>query len=205
MSYNKELVENRLSQWESYLAGYSLPAWDSLPNLELYMDQVIVLLTQYLEFLPYEENEDKVITSSIINNYVRMKVMPPPIKKRYSRVHIAYLIIICTLKQSLNISYIQKMLPLGLKDDEVKQLYNDFVSKHKTVTFYFLDQINAVSKPVLNPSGAADYTADSLVLTSAIASNLYKLLTERLVMLQSQDTEDNADDKENKDKEKKDK
>lgn len=200
MPYDKELVDNKLCQWESCLASYSLPTWDSLPNLELYMDQVIVLLTQYLEFLPYEENEDKIITSSIINNYVRMKVMPPPVKKRYSRVHIAYLIIICTLKQSLSISHIQKMLPLGLKDEEVKQLYNDFVSKHKSVTLYFLDQINTVSKPALNPSGVSDYTVDSLVLTSAIASNFYKLLTERLVMMQNHVNDSKTDNKEKKDK-----
>lgn len=200
MPYDKELVVNELSQWESYLAGYSLPTWDSLPNFELYMDQIIVLLTQYLEFLPHEENEDKVITSSIINNYVRMKVMPPPVKKKYSRVHIAYLIIICTLKQSLSISHIQKMLPLGLKDEEVQQLYNDFVSRHKSVTLYFLDQINSFSKPVLNQSSMSDYTVDNLVLTSAIASNLYKLLTERLVMLQDQDNEDKTHDKDKNDK-----
>jgi len=200
MPYDKDLVVNELSQWESYLAGYSLPTWDSLPNFELYMDQIIVLLTQYLEFLPHEENEDKVITSSIINNYVRMKVMPPPVKKKYSRVHIAYLIIICTLKQSLSISHIQKMLPLGLKDEEVQQLYNDFVSRHKSVTLYFLDQINSFSKPVLNQSSMSDYTVDNLVLTSAIASNLYKLLTERLVMLQDQDNEDKTHDKDKNDK-----
>ena len=40
-----------------------------------------------------------------------MKVMPPPVKKRYSRVHLAYLVMICTLKQSLSISCIQRMLP----------------------------------------------------------------------------------------------
>lgn len=200
MTYDKKLVENELCQWKSYLAGYSLPTWDSLPNFELYMDQIIVLLTQYLEFLPHEGNEDKVITSSIINNYVRMKVMPPPVKKKYSRVHIAYLIIICTLKQSLSISHIQKMLPLGLKDAEVQQLYDDFVSRHKSVTLYFLDQINSFSKPVLNQSGMSDHTVDSLVLTSAIASNLYKLLTERLVILQDQDNDDKAYDKDKNDK-----
>ncbi len=205
MTYNKELVDNRLNQWKNCLAGYSLPTWDSLPNLELYMDQVIVLLTQYLEFFPNDKSEDKVITASIINNYVRMKVMPAPVKKRYSRIHIAYLIIICTLKQTLNISHIQKMLPLGLKEDEVKLLYNDFVSRQKTVTLYFLDQINTFSNPVPDPNGTTDYEVDSLILTSAIASNLYKLLTESLVTLQNQDSEDKSKAVGTKEKEKKDK
>ena len=98
----------RLSEWLDKLERFDLPDWDSLPQLDLYMDQVILLLTQYLS--PLERyGEEKAITASIINNYVRMKVMPPPVKKRYSRVHLAYLIIICTLKQSLSISCIQRM------------------------------------------------------------------------------------------------
>ena len=83
----------RLSEWLDKLERFDLPDWDSLPQLDLYMDQVILLLTQYLS--PLERyGEEKAITASIINNYVRMKVMPPPVKKRYSRVHLAYLIII---------------------------------------------------------------------------------------------------------------
>ena len=80
----------RLSEWLDKLERFDLPDWDSLPQLDLYMDQVILLLTRYLS--PLERyGEEKAITASIINNYVRMKVMPPPVKKRYSRVHLAYL------------------------------------------------------------------------------------------------------------------
>ena len=100
----------RLAQWLRGLENFDLPDWDDLPQLDLYMDQVILLLTRYLA--PLERGGDeKTITASIINNYVRMKVMPPPVKKRYSRVHLAYLVMICTLKQSLSISCIQRLLP----------------------------------------------------------------------------------------------
>ena len=93
------------------------------------MDQVIVLLTRYLDYLLYDASTDTVITASTINNYVRMKIMPPPVKKRYSRLHLAYLIIICIMKQSLNIAYVQKMIPIGIDEEEVKRIYNDFVNK----------------------------------------------------------------------------
>ena len=121
----------RLSEWLDKLERFDLPDWDSLPQLDLYMDQVILLLTRYLS--PLERyGEEKAITASIINNYVRMKVMPPPVKKRYSRVHLAYLIIICTLKQSLSISCIQRMLPEDHGEEAARALYEAFVRQYRS-------------------------------------------------------------------------
>ena len=70
-------VARRLAAWEESRKAFDLPDWESLPRLGLYMDQVILLLTQYLGPLSRGE-ENKPITASIINNYVRLKVMPPP-------------------------------------------------------------------------------------------------------------------------------
>ena len=81
------------------LAARKLPRWEELPDLDLYMDQVLSLIHRYLG---REESPDgKVLTSSMVNNYVKMRLMPAPEKKKYSRVHLAYLIAICVLKTSL--------------------------------------------------------------------------------------------------------
>lgn len=173
----------RLSAWLEGLEKFDLPDWDSLPQLDLYMDQVILLLTRYLS--PMERyGEEKAITASIINNYVRMKVMPPPVKKRYSRVHLAYLIIICTLKQSLSISCIQRMLPEDHSEEAVQALYTDFVRQYRTAVRFLCslppsgDQMeDGVRLPAayhLPPEG-------ELVTTSAILSTLSKSLTEFLL------------------------
>ena len=114
MTYDKALVAGKLRRWEKYLEQYHLPAWDQIPNFGLYMEQVILLLRQYLDYLPPELKEEEFITSAAINNYVRTKIMPEPMKKRYYRVHIAYLLVICTLKQGLRIALIQRVLPRGL-------------------------------------------------------------------------------------------
>lgn len=111
------MLRQQLKAWEGRMLSFSLPAWEALPELELYMDQVILLLSRYLSFpLSGESGEDKVITASIVNNYVRMKVMPPPVKKKYGRVHLAYLLVFCTLKQSLSIASIQRLLPMGIDE-----------------------------------------------------------------------------------------
>ncbi|WP_288153450.1 DUF1836 domain-containing protein, partial [uncultured Sharpea sp.] len=56
--------------------------WQELPDFDLYMDQVIGLIEKSLSFLKLNE-DDKVVTSTMINNYVKAKLVTPPIKKKY--------------------------------------------------------------------------------------------------------------------------
>ena len=70
-------VAERLAAWEASLKDFRLPDWESLPQLGLYMDQVILLLRQYLGPLSRSE-EDKPITASIINNAGKKEIQPGP-------------------------------------------------------------------------------------------------------------------------------
>lgn len=191
MCNEKETIIRRLAQWMEDLGQFDLPDWDNLPQLDLYMDQVILLLTRYLAPLDRGADE-RTITASIINNYVRMKVIPPPVKKKYSRVHIAYLVMICTLKQSLSISCIQRMLPEDHSEAAVRQLYTEFVRQYRS-SIDFLRRIPLQGgDAVLAGSRLLPEDGGSLVTTSAILSTLSKALTEFL--LQSDEPEDDDDD-----------
>ena len=185
MDYDKELVARKLRRWEKFLKKYKLPSWEELPTLELYMDQVIVLLSQYLSFLPRDEHSDKVITASIINNYVRMRIIPPPVKKKYSKIHMAYLIMICILKQSLNISYVQSIIPIGLDESQVKAIYDGFAEKLGDISAAFVDSIRVSAADILDSDNHDPMAVNSFVVETAIISNLYKLLTEKLVNLKN--------------------
>ncbi|MCI9056596.1 MAG: DUF1836 domain-containing protein [Oscillospiraceae bacterium] len=120
----------RMREWARGLEKFALPDWEGLPQLELYMDQIIILLTEYLAPVSRGQ-EERAITASIINNYVRMKIVPPPVKKKYSRVHIAFLVVICTLKRSLSISSIQRLLPEDRTEESVRAFYNGFVRQYR--------------------------------------------------------------------------
>ena len=170
----------RLAEWEASLQKFHLPDWDSLPQLGLYMDQVILLLTQYLGPLSRNE-EDKPITASIINNYVRLKVMPPPVKKKYSRVHLASLIIICVLKQSLSISDIQRMFPQDHSEEAICLLYGDFVRQYRKVSGAFARQVQTTE-------GLCAAGGKELILTAAVISSLAKDMTEFLLRSEEQET-----------------
>ena len=185
MFYNKKLVAEKLRSWERYLLDYSLPSWNELPTFDLYMDQVIGLLIEYLDYLPHEDDYEKIVTPSAVNNYVRMKIMPAPNKKKYSRVHMAYLIMICTLKQSLNISIVRKMIPLDITEEEVRTIYSDFVQKHKAATYVFIEQIRRAAIHVLDPEDTDENPVGSFVSTVAVISGFSKLLTEKVTRLQN--------------------
>lgn len=186
MEVTKELLAAKLLRWEKYMLNYDLPTWAELPDLELYMDQVVALVTRYLDILPQANLTDTVITPSTINNYVRMKVMPAPVRKKYTKVHLAYLNLICLLKQTLTLAEIQILLPLNLEEAEVQTIYDSFVSRIHDTSRFFIDQVKEEAKCVLEPgSGAAKAkTAEELMLTTAVSSMLYRLLATKLLNLQ---------------------
>lgn len=104
------------------LNARKIPLWNELPELDLYMDQVIVLMEKHLNI----SKKDKIITPSMINNYVKLGIIPPPLKKKYSKTHIAYLIIICSLKQVMPIPDIKILIDEKLKNSSIEELLNEY-------------------------------------------------------------------------------
>lgn len=181
--YNSKLITGKLLRWQNYLNKHFLPEWEDIPSLGLYMDQVITLISQYLSFLP-ANTEDQVITASAINNYVRMKIMPAPEKKKYYRIHIAYLIMICSLKQSLSISDIQRIIPAVLSENEIKDAYNDFVSQYTGSIQIFVDLVEQQTKNIFEETGDIDGNVNSFVLLTAVIANFSKIITTKMLDLQ---------------------
>ena len=180
MRSDQDTIMERMTRWAEGLEQFDLPDWDSLPQLDLYMDQVILLLTRYLTPID-RDAEEKFVTASIINNYVRMRVIPPPVKKRYSRIHLAYLVVICTLKQSLSISCIQRLLPEEHSEEAARQLYTEFVSQYRRSTGFLRELPLSNGLPVVGDGKLLTGGGGSLVTTSAILSTLAKALTEHLL------------------------
>lgn len=182
MAYDEALIRQKLDRWQHYMERYRLPAWEELPDMELYMDQVLLLVERYLDLIPHDA-KNPVVTASAVNNYVRLKVMPAPVRKRYSRRHLACLIMIVALKQSLTLAEIQSILQEDNSDEAMRQIYNDFVQKMTSTTELFIGQVRAAADQALQPEN--ENGGASLVLTSAVSSMLYKLLTAKLTGLQA--------------------
>ena len=113
------------------LKNGSIPLWDGLPELELYMDQVMTLLNRYYSVIRGAE-DDEAITKNMINNYVKMKAVPAPVRKKYSRKHLACLLMVCVMKQVFSISLIKSAMPDPDDEEGIKDVYNAFVRNLKT-------------------------------------------------------------------------
>ena len=188
MEYDRELIAHKLQRWDKFITDYHLPDWDSIPDFGLYMDQVIVLLEQYLSFIPAPVGgKERFVTSSTINNYVRLKIMPAPEKRKYHRIHIAYLIMICTLKQSLRLSMLQTLLPGDLAEEDVKKAYAAFALRHQRCAKYFIEQVRLTAAAMFDREVTTELNVrdtPEMIVSAAILSGFTNLFAEKLMLLE---------------------
>jgi len=84
---------------------------NDIPNIELYMDQVTTFMDEKLRYtVRTGESEEKILTKTMINNYAKNDLLPPPYKKKYSREHMMVLIFVYYFKSFLTINDIQILL-----------------------------------------------------------------------------------------------
>ena len=178
------IVSKKEKKFEDYfkIVKHKIPYWDELPEIELYMDQVIVLMEKYLSFHKTDENT-KIITNSMINNYVKLGIMPAPVKKKYSREHIAYLIIICTLKQALPISDIKDLIELRVKRSSIEETLNFFSDLYDSV----FNTVIAIGKKfsLRNPT-EEDFFSDTAIFM-AIGSSGSKYIASQIAEMNKKD------------------
>lgn len=87
---------------------FHLPRFAEIPPIALYMDQVLAYVEACLR--PLVATDEKLLTSSMVNNYVKQGMVPVPQAKRYTARHIAHLIVICLMKRSFSMPDIRTML-----------------------------------------------------------------------------------------------
>ena len=119
-------IKKSLENWLNELNNFSFKNYEELPNIDLYMDQVVTFLDKQL-YIFQNNTLDKQITSSMINNYVKGEVLPSPISKKYNREHLALIEEICTLKQVLSIADVKQIEDDRYKDASSKgEIFNEF-------------------------------------------------------------------------------
>lgn len=104
---------------------FSYPKWEDIPNIDLYLDQVLLYVNQVCA--PISPDKEKGLTASMVNNYVKHGYLTKPDKKKYQRKHIARLIAITTLKSVFSIQEIAQTLNTLQTQASSDQLYDAFV------------------------------------------------------------------------------
>lgn len=186
MNFDDELLlEQRYTLICEKLAAHKLPRWESFPDIELYMDQVVAVMEKALELYNKGGSEEsKLITPSIINNYVKLKIIPAPHKKRYNREHLAYLVMICILKQTLAISSIVKIIETNLESKSIKELYNEFCSIYENVIPFVNMGENFIEDDTQSEFEVLEKSDDmnGFILKSAILSTAGKFICEEMLL-----------------------
>ena len=108
---------------------------DDIPDIELYMDQVTTFMDNRLKNAARNPEVDKILTKTMINNYAKNDLLPPPVRKKYSREHMLLLIFIYYFKGILSIRDIQTVLkPItdrffaGNEGLKLETIYNEVFS-----------------------------------------------------------------------------
>lgn len=111
---------------------------EDIPDIELYMDQVTTFMDSKLRATSRYPGDDKILTKTMINNYAKNNLLPPPVKKKYSKEHILMLIFIYHFKGFLSINDIQALMhPLAEryfqkgKDFNLENIYEEVFSMEK--------------------------------------------------------------------------
>jgi len=159
------------------LLKYHCPRWNELPEIELYVDQVVTMLQNNLITL-MKDKEVPVVTASMINNYVKQGVLEAPVKKKYNKKHLAYLFVICMFKRMMSISEIGESISIIQKIYSPEDAYN-----------LFCNEIEKALKTNLTPEGKTENIlaetdvrelATLRAMANAFASSV---LVDRLILL----------------------
>ncbi|ASZ08362.1 MULTISPECIES: DUF1836 domain-containing protein [Enterococcus] len=177
-----EKMREQLVAWGTDIETFRLPRWEELPDLELYMDQVITLIDRYLSPIIQGEKHP-LLTSSMVNNYVKQGLIPAPIKKRYNKRHVAFLIAITTLKQVLTIPEIKDGILFQGKVIGIREAYNLFCEEQEAAIHLISQQAQGKEQAplILNQTMAVEMIA----VKTATLSFALKLLAEKTIMLET--------------------
>lgn len=158
-----------------------MPRWNELPNVDLYLDQVVTFTNSSLNSFILSsvsnssKTENQVLTKTMINNYVKNKLIEPPKKKKYSKVQLAKLFVICILKQVYSMNDIKDLINIALQHSDIKIAYNSFCDQFEEAllcTYRRKDYIDNYSKDDTN----------KYLLKSVLLSCCYTIYTQNFLL-----------------------
>ena len=188
-------INQSLEKWLNDLNNFSFKDYENLPDLELYMEQVINYLERELDIFK-TSTLDMQIKSSMINNYVKGEVVSAPIAKKYNREHLALIQEVCTLKQVLSIAEVKQVIDERYKKNDIvnADVFNKFKDlvneKNNDAILYTKELLKNIDENNLN-----DLT--DLAVNLAITANAYISISKRILFLQKLYENDLANKKTN--------
>lgn len=168
-----------LYEFSKTMSRIKLIRWNELPYFPIYCDQLLQIVNDELSFMQSDDENEKLITKSMVNNYVKWGMIPKPVKKKYEKLHIASVIAITMLKQIMPISKITEgiQLQINLQGDE--RAYNAFCEVfEESIRIVFLPILDELNPYVLQER---KFEYDMLAISTITTALSSKLLTEKII------------------------
>ncbi|HAX73379.1 MAG TPA: hypothetical protein DCY20_07635 [Firmicutes bacterium] len=158
------------------IINFHCPRFSELPKISLYKDQVILYIEEVLKPLNVDPTE-KLLTSTMINNYVKQKVVSPPLNRRYNEKHIAYLIIVCLLKQVYSLTEICEMINTQIDTYPTEKAYDFFCLEFERAL-----KIVFSTREDIEPNSASKMTLETELARSTAYSVAHKIFVQKYLM-----------------------
>ncbi len=171
-------IKNELSNFSNTLGQYATESWTQFPGIDLYMDQVVTYLEKLLKLFDTDAS-GKVITSSMVNNYVKEGYLKRPVNKKYDRVQLVTLYIMSMLKPILPIPLIAGSLS-NLTDEQKYQSFFEELTKLQDEAFRNIsDKLTAILENLSDEDYETTLRLFALQLTSE--ANARKIAAEKIL------------------------
>ncbi|HNP93513.1 MAG TPA: DUF1836 domain-containing protein [Rectinema sp.] len=170
-----------LESFLSALESNNPPEWDALPDLGLYMDQVINYLERQIGLL-FPPNREGAITSSMINNYVKANVIPRARSKKYGQEHIALLLAAFVLKKALTTQDMSVLLTKGT-DSAIDDPYRSFYEHYRSTLLECGKTVAQEMRASLEEEPFGGDSLRPLALKLAVEASIRSLAAEMLLTL----------------------
>lgn len=178
---------NDLNEIIEQMKQMNLIDLNDIPEIDLYMDQITTFMDEQL--MPFKRNEkDKILTKTMINNYTKHKVLPPPEKKKYAKDHLIMMIFIYHLKQTVSINDIQSLLGNLIRDGSQYDLEDVYSSFYDVAEFEYQNIIKDVEEKAsllkhdgTNSDSYYDDQLRLLVMSLIFQSSIQKMIAERII------------------------
>lgn len=157
------------------LENINLPSWDSLPNDGIYKEGLLRYLNEILS--PLHVVEKNLISSSMVNNYVKLGYIDKPVKKKYYRSSIAQLVVISIFKQVISIEDLAKGIDIEMSTFGLQDVYENFENIFNQARKGIL-----TSEKVKVVNISFDYTDHHDKVLSYLAISLFTKLYTQLVI-----------------------
>lgn len=183
---------DKIAEWAKKIQETERVEWDRLPEIYLYMDQVLTYMEKQLSLFE-RDGENSLLTSSMINNYVKDGVLPRPEQKKYSREHLALLTVICMLKQVLSIQDISTLMRNLLQDASHSEMYNRFCDAQAAA-------LREVCQRVQSTAQKGDAELTRLAIELSVEANARRTAAERILSELAKEQTDEEKRKNSKEK-----